>query len=134
MPASWRGKPFRPEQFSRKVINRMLQLIQFVERFTKPRLVSFARSRGIRIALGILTGAPLPDGADAVVMAEVCKESGERVEVHDSVAPHKNVGAVGEDIAAGTQVLGSGRRLRAQDVGLLASIGVAEPVCVRRQS
>ncbi|ETX01795.1 MAG: hypothetical protein ETSY1_06005 [Candidatus Entotheonella factor] len=54
MPASWRGKPFRPEQFSRKVINRMLQLIQYVERLTKPRLVSFARSRWIRVVLGIL--------------------------------------------------------------------------------
>jgi molybdopterin molybdotransferase len=83
-------------------------------------------------AVRIMTGAPLPEGADAVVMAEVCKEGEGRVEVHDAVSPHKNVGAVGEDIAAGTLVLRAGRRLRAQDVGLLASIGVAEPVCVRR--
>ncbi len=54
MPAAWRGKPFHPEQFSRKVINGMLRLLQFVERLTKPRLVSFARSRWIRVVLGIL--------------------------------------------------------------------------------
>lgn len=54
MPAAWRGKVFRPELFSRKVIDRMLRLIQFVERFTKPRLVALARSRWIRVVLGIL--------------------------------------------------------------------------------
>ena len=54
MPATWRGKPFRPEQFSRKVIDGMLRLIQFVERFTRPRLVSLARSRWMRIVLSIL--------------------------------------------------------------------------------
>ena len=54
MPASWRNKPFRPERFSRKVIDRMLRLIQMVEHFTKPRLVSLARSSGMRVALGIL--------------------------------------------------------------------------------
>jgi hypothetical protein len=54
MPTVWRDKPFRPEQFSRKVIDGMLRLIQFVERLTKPRLVSFARSHGIRMVLSVL--------------------------------------------------------------------------------
>jgi hypothetical protein len=54
MPPGWRSKPFRPERFSRKMINRMLQLIQLVERLTKPRLVSFVQSRWIRVVLGIL--------------------------------------------------------------------------------
>lgn len=54
MPSSWRNKPFRPERFSRKMLNRMLWLIQSVERLTKPRLVSFVRSRWIRVVLGIL--------------------------------------------------------------------------------
>ncbi len=54
MPNTWRGKAFRPEQFSRKLIDSMLRLIQFVERWTKPRLVSLARSRGTRVVLGIL--------------------------------------------------------------------------------
>jgi hypothetical protein len=54
MPSNWRNKPFRPERFSRKMIDRMLRLIQVVERLTKPRLVSWVRSRWIRVALGIL--------------------------------------------------------------------------------
>jgi molybdopterin molybdotransferase len=83
-------------------------------------------------AARIMTGAPLPDGADAVAMAESCAERDGAVEVREPVAPRKNVGAVAEDIAAGSVVLRTGRRLRPQDVGLLASIGVARPRCVRR--
>ena len=83
-------------------------------------------------AVRVMTGAPLPEGADAVVMAEVCSEQGDRLRVGEAVAPRKHVGAVGEDIRQGHQVLSAGRRLRAQDAGLLASIGVAEPRCVRR--
>jgi molybdopterin molybdotransferase len=80
----------------------------------------------------IMTGAPLPDGADAVAMAEVCREEAGRVAVMEPVAPQKNVGAIGEDIRAGEVVLRAGRRLRAQDAGLLASIGVARVACHRR--
>jgi molybdopterin molybdotransferase len=83
-------------------------------------------------AVRVMTGAPIPAGADAVVMAEVCEERDGRVAVSEAVAPRKNVGAVGEDIRVGDPVLQRGRRLRAQDAGLLASIGVAEPRCVRR--
>jgi molybdopterin molybdotransferase len=83
-------------------------------------------------AARIMTGAPLPAGADAVVMAEVCEERDGRVELSEAVAPHKNVGAVGEDIRRGEVVLRSGRRLRPQDAGILASIGVARVSCVRR--
>ncbi len=85
-----------------------------------------------RQAVRIMTGAPIPDGADAVVMAEVCEELQGVVELRDSVAPRKNVGATGEDIRAGTRVLPVGRRLRPQDGGLLASIGVSSVACVRR--
>ena len=92
----------------------------------------FAGSIGRGEAARIMTGAPLPDGADAVVMAEVCEEQGERLRVSEAVAPRKNVGSAGEDIRRGTRVLEAGRRLRAQDAGLLASIGVAEVSCVRR--
>jgi molybdopterin molybdotransferase len=83
-------------------------------------------------AVRVMTGAPVPLGADAVVMAEVCDEEDGLVAVRDAVAPRKNVGAIGEDIRAGAEVLAAGRRLRAQDAGLLASIGVATPRCVRR--
>jgi molybdopterin molybdotransferase len=85
-------------------------------------------------AVRIMTGAPLPEGTDAVVMAEVCEENAERdgVEVQEAVAPRKNVGAIGEDIRRGDAVLAAGRRLRAQDAGLLSSIGRARVSCVRR--
>jgi len=92
----------------------------------------FEGTVGAGEAARIMTGAPVPEGADAVVMAEVCSEDGDRVLVRDAVAPHKNVGAVGEDIRAGTPVLAAGRRLRPQDAGLLASIGAAEVTCHRR--
>jgi molybdopterin molybdotransferase len=87
---------------------------------------------GPRQAVRIMTGAPVPRGADAVVMAEVCDERGGKVVVHEPVAPRKNIGVRGEDIRAGADVLPAGRRLRPQDAGLLASIGVAEVSCVRR--
>jgi molybdopterin molybdotransferase len=83
-------------------------------------------------AVRIMTGAPVPKGADAVVKAEVCSEEDGRVQVTEAVAPRVNVGEVGEDIRAGQVALQQGRRLRPQDAGLLASIGVAEPLCVRR--
>jgi molybdopterin molybdotransferase len=83
-------------------------------------------------AVRVMTGAKVPEGADAVVMAEVCTERDGRVEVTEAVAPRKHVGAVGEDIRSGEVVLRAGRLLRPQDAGLLASIGVARPSCVRR--
>ena len=83
-------------------------------------------------AVRIMTGAPIPDGADAVVKAEVCEEQDGVVSISEAVAPRKNVGAIGEDIAKGDAVLAAGRRLRPQDAGLLSSIGRAEVSCVRR--
>jgi molybdopterin molybdotransferase len=92
----------------------------------------FAGQVGVGEAVRIMTGAPLPAGADAVVMAEVCRESAGAVAIHEPAAPHKNVGAIGEDIRAGDLVLSVGRKLRAQDAGLLASIGVGSVACRRR--
>jgi molybdopterin molybdotransferase len=83
-------------------------------------------------AVRVMTGAPIPAGADAVVMAEVCEERDGKVEISEAVAPHKNIGAIGEDIRVDDLVLRTGRRLRPQDAGLLASIGVRTPRCVRR--
>jgi len=71
----------------------------------------------------IMTGAPVPEGADAVLPAEHARESGERVEVSDTVPGLKHVGPVGEDIEEGEVLLREGHRLRPQDVGLIASLG-----------
>jgi molybdopterin molybdotransferase len=83
-------------------------------------------------AVRIMTGAPVPAGANAVLMAEVCTEEDGIVSVSDAVAPHRNVDQIGEDVAAGQVVLNAGRRLRPQDAGLLSSIGVASVPCARR--
>jgi molybdopterin molybdotransferase len=82
-------------------------------------------------AIRVMTGARIPAGADAVVMAEVCEERDQKVEISEAVAPRKHIGARGEDVRAGQIVLRAGRRLRAQDAALLSSIGVGNPSCVR---
>jgi molybdopterin molybdotransferase len=92
----------------------------------------FAGSVGAGQAVRIMTGAPLPEGADAVLMAEYSEEHDGLVQVREAVSPRKNVGAVGEDIRQGEIVLKAGRRVRAQDAGVLASIGCASVACVRR--
>ncbi len=83
-------------------------------------------------AIRIMTGAPMPAGADAMLMAEAAQEEGVIVRVSDAVPPGRHVGRTGEDIAPGTVVLHAGRRLRPQDLGVLASIGVGS-VPVTRQ-
>jgi len=83
-------------------------------------------------AVRIMTGAPLPPGADAVLPAELIEIQADRILAQGDVSPGKHVGQIGEDIAAGTTVLAAGRMLRPQDVGVLSSIGTAEVVVVRR--
>src|SRR5688572_29808346 len=72
-------------------------------------------------AVRIMTGAPLPAGADAVLPAELCETEGSTLLALEDVPPGKNVGRRGEDVAASTAVLAAGRLLRPQDVGLLSS-------------
>jgi molybdopterin molybdotransferase len=87
-------------------------------------------------AVRIMTGSPLPKGADAVVMAEVAREvegpGGREVAVTDAVPPGRHVGQIGEDIEAGQHLLSAGRVLRPQDVGALASVGLATVPVIRR--
>jgi molybdopterin molybdotransferase len=83
-------------------------------------------------AVRIMTGAPLPDGADAVLQAEEAEEAAGRLRVSDSVPPGRHVGRRGEDIEPGTVVLSAGRVLRPQDVAVLASIGATPVPVVRR--
>jgi molybdopterin molybdotransferase len=83
-------------------------------------------------AVRIMTGAPLPIGADAVVMAEYAEEDGAHVHILQAISPFKNVGRVGEDIRQGDVVLSRGRKLRPQDLGVLASIQVAHLPVYRR--
>ncbi|MDV6319036.1 gephyrin-like molybdotransferase Glp [Chromohalobacter sp. HP20-39] len=81
-------------------------------------------------AVRITTGAPLPAGADTVVMSEQLADVGTpgrvRVERPERVRRGQNVRQAGEDIARGQRALGAGTRLRPQHLGLLASLGYAE--------
>jgi len=83
-------------------------------------------------AVRIMTGAPVPGGVDAVVPAEYATESEGAIVVTRPVAPGQHVGHRGEDIREGTAALAAGRRLRPQDVGLIASLGLAEATVVCR--
>lgn len=80
----------------------------------------------------VMTGAPLPPGADTVIMQEHAERSGERVTIGARHRPGENVRAAGEDLARGEIALATGRRLQPADLGLLASIGRAEAGVYRR--
>jgi molybdopterin molybdotransferase len=78
-------------------------------------------------AAKIPTGGMLPQGADAVLMLEHAQiVSDEMIEVMKSIAPNENVILKDEDIKKGEAVLKMGHRLRAQDIGALAGIGITE--------
>jgi molybdopterin molybdotransferase len=92
----------------------------------------FAGVVGPGQAVRIMTGAPVPAGATAVLQAEAAEERAGGVAVCEAVAPGRHVGRRGEDVAAGAVVLRAGRVLRPQDLGVLASLGIS-PVPVRRR-
>lgn len=77
-------------------------------------------------AARIFTGAPVPPGADAVVMQENCSLEDGQLTVLQNVERGENLRQAGEDIAVGTRLFQAGHRLRPQDIGLLASIGKGE--------
>jgi len=80
----------------------------------------------------IMTGAPLPAGADAVVPVENTRETPHGIEVTEAIPAGKNVGRIGEDLVIGQSVLPTGRQLRPQDVAVAASLGVAHLPVHRR--
>lgn len=83
-------------------------------------------------AVRIMTGAPLPEGADAVLPAEEGREEGEILRAEGSVAPRRHVAARGEDLRGGDVFLETGRVLRPQDAGAAAAAGWARIPVWRR--
>ena len=84
-------------------------------------------------AARIFTGAPVPEGADAIVMQEDCEAlEGERVRVNTVPAPGQWIRRSGEDITRGSTVLAAGTRLTPAELGLAASIGLAQLAVARR--
>jgi molybdopterin molybdotransferase len=93
----------------------------------------FADRVGTGQCVRIMTGAVLPDGADAVLMQEhVSREQGQIRCEHRAVQRGQNVRYAGEDTRRGDTVLPAGQRLGAAELGLLASVGVVE-VCVKHK-
>jgi molybdopterin molybdotransferase len=88
---------------------------------------------GLGEAARIPTGGMLPAGADSVVMVEYTEELDRRsVAISRSVAPLENVVRPGDDVRAGEKIVAAGRRLRAQEIGLLAGLGRMKVLVSRR--
>jgi molybdopterin molybdotransferase len=83
-------------------------------------------------AVQIFTGAPMPEGADTVFMQEDVRVEGEQVRLPAGLRAGANVRPAGEDVAKGSVALPAGRRLRPQDVALIAALGLSR-VRVRRR-
>jgi molybdopterin molybdotransferase len=83
-------------------------------------------------AARIFTGAPVPPGADAIVMQESCSAAGDKVTINEKPVAGAWIRRAGVDVEAGQTVLSPGMRLRPQDLGLAASVGVGELTVYRR--
>ena len=83
-------------------------------------------------AARIFTGAPLPAGADTVVMQELCEHDGEHVVINTVPTQGEAVRRMGQDIALGEAVLPAGARLTPQALALAASVGAAQLPVYRR--
>ena len=83
-------------------------------------------------AVRIFTGAPMPEGPDTVFMQEDCVEDGGKVRLPPGLKRGANRRRAGEDVTAGATVLAAGLRLRAQEIGLAASLGLTELGVYRR--
>ncbi|MCF1427097.1 MAG: bifunctional molybdopterin-guanine dinucleotide biosynthesis adaptor protein MobB/molybdopterin molybdotransferase MoeA [Shewanella sp.] len=83
-------------------------------------------------AVRIMTGAPLPAGADTVQPRELACETGEMVTFSGELKAGQHVRLAGEDIAKGATALEAGTRLEAAEIGLLASLGTASASVVRK--
>ncbi len=83
-------------------------------------------------AVRIMTGAPLPSGADAVIMVEQTTEQDGILNIQHAVRPGDSVHQIGQDMARGELVLSQGTVLGSAEVGLLASVGSARVKLYRR--
>ncbi len=91
---------------------------------------------GLQVTLGkaveIATGAPMPKGANAVVMVEYTHEKNGCIQVRKAVTPGENVTGAGSDIMAGETVLRKGERITSREMGVVAALGL-ETISVHRK-
>jgi molybdopterin molybdotransferase len=77
-------------------------------------------------AARIFTGAPIPDGADTVIMQEQCQQKGDDIVITGNIKQGDHIRRAGEDINKADVVLAAGRKLLPQDLGLAASVGCSQ--------
>jgi molybdopterin molybdotransferase len=77
-------------------------------------------------AIQIMTGAPIPNGYDAVIPIEDVELDGDFVTFKRPARKNENVRFAGEDVAVGQVVLGKGKKISAEDVMLLSAVGIAQ--------
>jgi molybdopterin molybdotransferase len=99
-------------------------VLRLVDRVFTGQVTSTTVTRGTCIE--VATGAPLPDGADAVVMAEETDRAGDAVRIMTPVYPKQHVGRRGADITAGQTILAPGVALNPSRIGALAAIGLRD--------
>jgi len=95
-----------------------IKLVGTIEIGEYPRL-RINRSEGIRIS----TGAPIPEGSNAVIKIEDTEIDKDIVNLYTSLVPGKNVSKRGEDLKIGTKILSDGVELKAEHIALLCSLG-----------
>ncbi|MEH7155425.1 molybdopterin molybdotransferase MoeA [Neobacillus drentensis] len=83
-------------------------------------------------AVYVPTGGMLPEGSDSVIMIEHCEDVDQLLNTYKQVAPGENVIRAGEDIKEGEVLLTAGTKLRPQELGALASLGIANVTVFRK--
>src|SRR5690625_571512 len=92
----------------------------------------FAGAVGAGESVQIMTGAPMPAGADTVVIQENVQREGDTVRIYSGEEAGQNVRLAGEDLAQGQIVLDAGQRIGPAELGLLGSLGLVEIAVTRR--
>ena len=108
-------------------VPKLFRLAGRVEAGDKP-IVEVTTGKAVEIA----TGAPMPKGANSVVMVEYTHQRDESVEVRRTVTPGENVMAAGSDIMAGELVLRKGERVTSREMGIVAALGLEAVKVYRR--
>jgi molybdopterin molybdotransferase len=105
-----------------------LQIIGEIRAGGKPSSLSVEPGQ----AASIMTGAPVPAGADAVVMIEHTSRAGDRVHVNRRIAPDENIVAAGAEAKRGDKLVGPGVRIGYPEIALAASVGRSRVVVYAR--
>ena len=125
--AAMDGYAVRAEDVSEAHLPKSLEVIAEIKAAEQ-----FSGELGPQEAFRIMTGGKIPDGANSVVMVEHTDDHGAQVNIKKSAREGQHVLKKGEDLEHGRTVLTAGRKLRAQDVSMLVTVGALEVSVQRR--